>query len=723
MPTSHKLSLRARLLLLVTLIVFAGYALTLAVLTQQTSQLQQETVWRYTEQLAMSEGHKATADLERGMDAARTLAHALGQLKAAGLADRASADALLKGVLAGNPALVGVWSGWEPNAFDGKDSEYANLPGHDATGRYIPYWNRGSGQITVEPLVDYTKPGAGDYYLLPQKTGQETLIEPYLYKVGGKETLITSLVVPIQIDGRFMGVAGVDLTLESLQKATAQVKVFERGYASFLSHAGVFLGDVDSNRVGQPLGNLPERAQALQAIAAGQILRTQSHSGHLGNEEVLRIYVPLHVGNSKTPWSFAISVPQKEVMAAVYHQRWLAAGLGSASVVLVLLALAWAVQRLVIRPIGGEPEQATQIAAKVAQGDLSQSIVVSPDDQSSLMAQLQQMQQGLAGVVAKVRQGAEGVATASSQIAQGNQDLSGRTESQASALEETAASMSQLGSAVTQNADHARQANELARHASDVAVQGGEAVGRVIVTMKEINDSSRKIADIISVIDGIAFQTNILALNAAVEAARAGEQGRGFAVVAAEVRSLAGRSANAAKEIKALIDASVGRVELGASQVDQAGSTMTEVVSAIQRVTDIMGEISSASTQQSAGVAQVGEAVTQMDQVTQQNAALVEEMAAAASSLKVQAQELVQTVSVFQLANGNQRSYETRPSPASSYTAAPPPPPSPRVAAPPAARRPAAMPTPRKAPAAALPPPAASRAKAAPQNDSDWESF
>ncbi|MDD2609218.1 MAG: methyl-accepting chemotaxis protein [Giesbergeria sp.] len=660
MPTSHKLSLRARLLLLVALILLAGYVLILTALTQQTGKLQQETTWSYTEQLAISEGHKATAELERGMDAARTLAHALGQLKVAGLANRANADALLKGVLAGNPAFLGVWSGWEPNAFDGKDNEYANQPGHDATGRYVPYWNRGSGQLVVEPLTDYTKPGAGDYYLLPQKTGQETLIEPYKYTVAGKEMLITSLVVPVHIEGRFVGVVGVDLALESLQKVTAQVKVFERGYASLLSHSGIFLGDVDSSRLGQPLGNLPERAQALQAIAAGQTLRTQSASGHLGNEEVSRIYVPLHIGNSKNPWSFAVTVPQKEVMAAVYQQRWLAAGLGSVSLVLVLLALAWAVQHLVIRPIGGEPEQAALIATQVAQGDLSQPVVVQPNDQSSLMAQLQQMQQGLAGVVAKVREGAEGVATASSQIAQGNQDLSGRTESQASALEETAASMSQLGSAVTQNADHARQANDLARHASGVAVQGGEAVGRVIATMKEINDSSRKIADIISVIDGIAFQTNILALNAAVEAARAGEQGRGFAVVAAEVRSLAGRSANAAKEIKALIDASVGRVELGASQVDQAGSTMTEVVSAIQRVTDIMGEISSASAQQSAGVAQVGEAVMQMDQVTQQNAALVEEMAAAASSLKVQAQELVQTVSVFQLANGSQRSSVAR---------------------------------------------------------------
>ena len=259
------------------------------------------------------------------------------------------------------------------------------------------------------------------------------------------------------------------------------------------------------------------------------------------------------------------------------------------------------------------------------------------------------MNDKLANIVGGVRANAEGVATASAQIAQGNQDLSQRTEEQASALEETAASMEQLSSTVKQNADNAKQANQLAIGASTVAVKGGEVVGEVVTTMKGINDSCKKIADIISVIDGIAFQTNILALNAAVEAARAGEQGRGFAVVATEVRNLAGRSAEAAKEIKSLITASVERVEQGTALVDQAGVTMTEVVNAIKRVTDIMGEISAASAEQSAGVSQVGEAVGQMDQVTQQNAALVEESAAAAESLKGQAHAMVQAVAFFKL--------------------------------------------------------------------------
>ena len=312
--------------------------------------------------------------------------------------------------------------------------------------------------------------------------------------------------------------------------------------------------------------------------------------------------------------------------------------------------IGWMLTRNLRLALGAEPGELGEAAVRVAEGDLSRPLVVKPGDSTSVLASMARMQASLTSVVSNVRSNSESVATASAQIAQGNQDLSQRTEEQASALQQTAATMEQLNTTVRNNADSAKQANQLAQGASTVAAQGGEVVGQVVTTMQGISDSSRKIGDIIGVIDGIAFQTNILALNAAVEAARAGEQGRGFAVVASEVRSLAQRSAEAAKEIKTLIGRSVEQVEQGTVLVDQAGKTMGEIVGSIRRVSDIVAEISSASQEQSTGITQVGDAVGQMDQATQQNAALVEESAAAAESLKVQARHLVQAVAVFKLA-------------------------------------------------------------------------
>jgi methyl-accepting chemotaxis protein len=315
------------------------------------------------------------------------------------------------------------------------------------------------------------------------------------------------------------------------------------------------------------------------------------------------------------------------------------------------IMFAWVTAISIIRPL----QEAVVVADAVAKGDLTQRIEVkSTDEVGKLLQALKGMNESLAGIVGEVRNSTESITTASQEIAQGNADLSQRTEEQASSLEETASSMEELTSTVRQNAENAKQANQLASNASDVAVKGGKVVGEVVETMASISTSSKKIVDIISVIEGIAFQTNILALNAAVEAARAGEQGRGFAVVAGEVRNLAQRSAAAAKEIKTLIDDSVSKVDSGSRQVDQAGATMNEIVLAVKRVTDIMSEISAASQEQGAGIEQVNQAITQMDEVTQQNAALVEEAAAAAESMQEQAVMLFETVSIFKVPGGKE---------------------------------------------------------------------
>ena len=374
----------------------------------------------------------------------------------------------------------------------------------------------------------------------------------------------------------------------------------------------------------------------------------------------------------------------------------------SAVAVVIGIVVALLVTRSITRPLG----DAVKLAETVASGDLTHRIEVdSKDETGQLLQALRNMNDSLVNIVSQVRVGTDTIATASAQIAAGNQDLSSRTEEQASSLEETASSMEELTSTVRQNGDNANQANQLAISASDIAVRGGAVVSEVVQTMGEINESSKKMADIIGVIDGIAFQTNILALNAAVEAARAGEQGRGFAVVATEVRSLAQRSASAAREIKSLIDDSVSKIEAGSRLVNSAGETMTEVVGSIRRVTDIMGEITAATREQVDGIEQVNQAVIQMDQVTQQNAALVEEAAAAAESMQDQAAKLVQVVSVFNTghaASAAPAKNVMRTAPAKQLSSKPP----------------AAV---KAAPAARLAAP--SRGKSSAGGDDDWEQF
>jgi methyl-accepting chemotaxis protein len=454
--------------------------------------------------------------------------------------------------------------------------------------------------------------------------------------------------------------------------------------------------------------SLPEKAQAL---------------GMANNAEVATITLIKKIRPVQKKWldsldemvvtedkQSAIIADEAKSAFAVARNLMLALG-GFALLIGVVAALV--ITRSLLRQLGGEPDYAAQIASQIAAGDLASVIHTKAGDKTSLLAEMKAMRDSLVNIVGQVRTGTDTISTASSEISGGNLDLSNRTEQQASSLEKTSTSMKELTTTVKQNADNAREANQLAATASEVARKGGVVVSEVVDTMSSINESSKKIVDIISVIDGIAFQTNILALNAAVEAARAGEQGRGFAVVAAEVRNLAQRSAAAAKEIKTLIGVSVEKVETGTKLVAQAGVTIDEVVASVKHVTDIIAEISAASQEQSTGIEAVNHAIIEMDGMTQQNAALVEEAAAAAQSLQDQASELAHVVSIFKLSAHDQ--------PGQSRAAAKPP--APRVPAP---VRVSSPPKPKyKASARSLPTAKQGQKKVAPAGaqDDGWEEF
>ncbi|MFZ6641964.1 methyl-accepting chemotaxis protein [Undibacterium sp. TC4M20W] len=643
-----RFGLRAKMLFAVLAMVLAGFAVTISLLTRQAGSMQQESAQQYAKQLAINNAGKVAERINLALHAARSLALELAAMQTSGKADRANADLLLKSVLEGHPEFTGVGTIWEANAFDGKDGEYAGKEGHDATGRYLPYWNRGSGKTQVEALTDYEKEGAGDYYLLAKKSGNEVLLEPYMYKIAGKDVFMTTVTVPVKAKGQVIGAVTVDLPVAGFQEDVSKIHPYETGYASLISNNGIYIGDADAKNVGQNIGDSAAAKAARAAIKAGQTYGdTLEHSGM--QTTVNRIYVPIQIGATTTPWSFVISVPENKILADVHYLRNTAILIGIFSVLVVSAILTFVINRLVIAPLGGEPDVAVKIARSVAEGDLTTVVTLKPGDTSSMLYALQGMQQQLTSMVTHIRDSSEFVSNASGEIAMGNIDLSQRTENQASSLAQTANSVESLNQTVRQNAGNAEQARQLAVSAAQTAQRGSTQVDKVVNTMAGISAESKKMFDIIAAIEGIAFQTNILALNAAVEAARAGEQGRGFAVVASEVRNLAQRSAIASKEIKSLIETSIAKVDMGSEVVGHAGKTMTEILASVEGLSTILNEISSASAEQSHGIAQITNEIGLMDQTTQQNAALVEESAAAAASLKEEAQKLWQALLVFKV--------------------------------------------------------------------------
>lgn len=541
---------------------------------------------------AQASANEMRLEIERGLDIARTMSHQFIAQKAHGSTSRELVQETLKEILERNKFLIGTWTGWEPNAWDGHDSTYVDQRGHDKTGRFVPYYNWEKGQSSLTPLIGYANPGEGDYYLVPKARLKETMIEPYLYPIDGQQVLITSASVPVIINGKFVGVAGIDLPLKDVQKKANTIKPFETSEAFVLTSQGNYVSHPDEKLIttAAKYPFSPEKFQS--AVQEGKLLTEIGVDGSNG-VEYLYVVVPMNIGLTEQPWSLMVRTPMKAVMAEANAALTLQLMIAACGI-LVLFVAVFLIARYISKSVSR----------------LSEKLFTSSEQVSSAIQQLT-----IAG-----------------------QALSQSSSESAASLEETVASLEEMTSMVKMNSENAKQAATLSAASSEAATRGEVEMTELLSSMKEISGSSKKIEEIINVIDDIAFQTNLLALNAAVEAARAGEQGKGFAVVAEAVRSLAQRSASAAKDITSLIKDSVQQIDDGTDKANKSGEALKSIVHSIKKVSDLNNEISVASEEQSTGISQISKAMNQLDQSVQSNAASSEEIAGTSDEINTQTQ-------------------------------------------------------------------------------------
>jgi methyl-accepting chemotaxis protein len=589
--------LKARMILTIGSIVVVGIGTTIGITTYRSMAAASEQGIVQAQAIARSEAKEVQADLDHALYSARSLASAYAGMKSSEAAiDRDAASFILKSALENTQDFFAVWTCWEPEAFDGRDEDYANKTGHDQTGRFIPYWFHKDGHIALEPLKDYVE-GApdSDFYQIARKTGKEVIMEPYSYDAGGKKILMTSIVVPIVVDGKFLGVTGVDLDLSSISNAQSQHKVMETGYAATFSNRGTYVSHPKAERLGQPGPKFdPWLEPKLADLAAGHdfVLKTFSHTL---NDTVFHIAMPIEIGNTGTPWSVIVSIQEGRVLASARNLRNTSLAIGGLTLVAIIVVV----------------------------------LVVATRISNPILA-----------IARELRSSAEHTSGSSHEISTASEQLASAASEQAASLEETSASLEELSSMTKRNTEGAQQALKVAEASRTAAERGGRDMQAMVEAMQSIKASSDSIAKILKTIDEIAFQTNILALNAAVEAARAGEAGAGFAVVAEEVRALAQRSATAAKETSAQISASLQRSNHGVEICAQVARSFDEILGTTRTLNSLVGEITSSNGQQSAGIQQINTAVTAIDKTTQSTAAQSEESAAAARQLTHQSEQL-----------------------------------------------------------------------------------
>ena len=604
-----------------------------------------------SEAIAKENAAAIKAELEVALDSARVLAQSMSAFESFPLESRREIlSGIVRQIAQDNEKFLGAWVCFEPNALDGLDETYANQEGYDQTGRFIPNWYREENGLLLSPLVDYDKEGAGDYYLTAFKSGQESVLNPYAYEISGKSVLLTSFSVPVKnAAGQIVGVAGVDVSLDTLNTMSFSKGSYRTTNVYLLAHSGSYVIHSDSKAVGANIEDIEPRISKAQemlgAIQTGKAYTTETMS-EITNEESLKTMVPVTLGKTITPWSLGVSVSMKEITAESQANMLMLICVSLVVIGIISIVTGFSVTRLVKKPLTG----LVQVAQQQAKGDYAAQIQTNRHDElGTLYASMMAVNDNMNELLSNLKNAAEQVATGAKQISDTSMELAQGATEQASSIEQLTASIEQISSQTKVNVDHADQANALAVRAKEYAEKGNTQMGQLLTAMEEINESSGSISGIIKVIDDIAFQTNILALNAAVEAARAGQNGKGFAVVAEEVRNLAARSAQAASEITVKIEESIKKVDGGSKIADMTAQALKSIVSEISQAANLVNDIMVASNEQASGITQINQGIQQVTQVIQANSSSSQQSAAASEELSGQAQVLKEQVSHFKL--------------------------------------------------------------------------
>ena len=622
------------LVFLILSVIIAGMSV---ILYNSKSQDKQKEI----RESAKNYGLEISSEIENSFEKARAAASILKGIKESGSADRKIATNQLKKIIEDSSEFVfGIWSVWEPDMFDGKDRLFKGAAAHDETGRYIPYWNRGSGKIALEATVDYGIETADNYYYMVKTRAKEVIVEPAEYTIAGKKMTVVSLEVPIIEDSKVAGVTGIDLLLGDIINRINEIKPYKTGYGYLVSNAGVIIAHPNSELIGKNIKEVfaedDKKYEISSSIADGKELFIERKSA-INKEKVYEVLLPVKTGNTGTPWAIGIAIPKSVVTNEVIKINIIIAVIGIAGLIIIMAAIA-IISKNVTAPI----EKFVAKFDSGANGDLTVRADIDGKDEIGVMSEeFNQFMEKLENMILEIKEGAFTIKQSSQEINRANESLANKATTQASALEEISSTMEEISSIVASNTDTISEVSRIVNETRERTEEVGVMSGNLKKSIGEISESSKKIRNIIEVIDEIAFQTNLLALNAAVEAARAGEQGIGFAVVAVEVRNLAARSSKAAKEIKELIKESGDRVDKGQELV---GNTIE-----IEKVNSVMSEISKAAAEQKSGIEQVNSSIMSLDEITQTNAGIAEETSASSNLLSEKAENFNEMIDYFKV--------------------------------------------------------------------------